>query len=49
MISIAVIDTFLLARKFMPRYAVDDTEETSAFWKFARDLIDCPIDARSAT
>ncbi len=39
MISIAVIDTLLLARKFMPKYAVDDTEETSAFWKFARDLI----------
>jgi hypothetical protein len=39
MISIAATDTFLLARKFMPRYAVDDTEETSAFWEFARDLI----------
>ena len=39
MISIAVIDTFLLARKFMPRYMDDANDETSAFWKFTRDLI----------
>ena len=39
MIAIAVIDTFLLARKFMPRYHDDANDETSAFWKFTRDLI----------
>jgi hypothetical protein len=39
MVSITVIDIFLLAHKFMPRYAVDENEEISAFWKFTRDLI----------
>ena len=39
MIAIAVIDTYLLARKFMPRYALTDDETESNFWKFTRDLI----------
>jgi hypothetical protein len=39
MLSIAVIDTYLLARKFMPKYALNDSDEHSSFWKFTRDLI----------